>query len=56
MVVVEADNNPTLIGISSFTSGLGCNSNRSTIYIRITFYLRWIQEVTGIQIATDFVF
>lgn len=56
MTVVEADNIPTLIGISSFTSGLGCNSNRATIYLRITFYLRWIQEVTGIQIAPDFVF
>jgi len=56
LVVVEADNNPTLIGISAFTSGLGCNGSRSTIYIRISFYLRWIQEVTGIQIAQDFVF
>jgi len=56
LVIVEADNVPTLIGISSFTSGLGCNSNRATIYIRVTFYLRWIQSVTNIQIANDFVF
>jgi len=56
LVVTEADNQPTLIGISSFPSGLGCNSNRSTIYTRISFYLRWIQEVTGIQVASDFVF
>jgi len=56
MVVLEADGNPTLIGISAFTSGLGCNSIRSTIYIRISFYLRWIQSVTGITIPNDFVF
>lgn len=56
MVVVEADNNPTLVGISSFISGVGCNSNRSTVYLRISFYLRWIQQTTGIQVANDFVF
>lgn len=56
MVIVEADNTPTLIGISSFPSGLGCNGNRATIYTRISFYLRWIQEVTNINVLNDFGF
>lgn len=55
LVVVEADGSPTQIGVTSFITGLGCSS-RPAIFSRLNFYLRWIQQTTGINVANDFVF
>lgn len=55
MVIVEADNQPTLIGVTSFISGLGCGF-RPSVFIRVNFYLRWISQVTGIVIQPNFPF
>lgn len=55
LVVHEADGAPTLIGVTSFVTGLGC-SQRPAIFTRLNFYLRWIQQTASIPVAADFVF
>jgi len=56
LVITEADNVATLVGINSFVGGLGCDLSRPVIFNRVTFYQRWISQVTGIPIADNFVF
>jgi secreted trypsin-like serine protease len=39
------------IGVVSFVSSLGCTSGYPSGYVRVTSYLDWISDQTGIAIA-----
>lgn len=56
LTVIEADNIPTLIGVNSFISGLGCAPGRPAVFARLNFYLLWISRMTNIVISNEFVF
>ena len=38
------------VGIFSFTSSAGCTAGHPAGFTRITSYLRWIQNATGIDL------
>lgn len=44
MVVYEADGKPTLVGLTSFGVGLGCEVSWPNVFTRITSYLDWIES------------
>ena len=46
----ETENVYKQIGVTSFVSGLGCESGFPDGYTRVTEYLDWIAENTGIEI------
>lgn len=56
LTVVEADNIPTQIGVTTFISGLGCAPGRPAVFARLNFYLLWISRMTNIVISNEFVF
>ncbi|XP_065362438.1 serine protease 1-like [Calliphora vicina] len=39
----------TLVGVTSFVSSAGCQSGAPAGYVRVTSYLDWIQENTGLS-------
>jgi len=46
MIIKEADDEPTLVGVTSFSAG--CGWSFPMVYTRITSYLDWIITMTGI--------
>ncbi|XP_055610944.1 serine protease 1-like [Uranotaenia lowii] len=54
LTVADPDGGSTLIGIFSSLPLFGCNSGWPAIFTRITPYLQWISERTGIVISNDF--
>lgn len=47
-LVIEEDGEPVLIGATSFGFVLGCQSGWPGVFTRITGYLEWIHEKTGL--------
>lgn len=43
------DKHDVLIGISSFVSGRGCHLGYPSVFMRVTYYLDWIEKVTGLN-------
>ncbi|CAH0625596.1 unnamed protein product [Chrysodeixis includens] len=39
-----------LVGVASFVSANGCNTNMPSVFTRVQRYLDWISEVTGVPI------
>ncbi|KAJ8720331.1 hypothetical protein PYW07_012374 [Mythimna separata] len=39
-----------LVGVASFVSADGCNDDRPSVFTRVSRYLDWISEVTGVEI------
>ncbi|KAF4528990.1 hypothetical protein B566_EDAN015193 [Ephemera danica] len=50
LVFYELDDMPTAIGLFSFGSSAGCESNSPTAYTRITSYLAWLATNAGVVI------
>jgi hypothetical protein len=50
LVVIDPDNIPTQIGLTSFGIALGCEIGWPPAFTRITAFLPWIESVTGIPI------
>ncbi|KAM7348561.1 serine protease 1-like [Cochliomyia hominivorax] len=42
------ENSKILVGVSSFVSHLGCESGIPAGFVRVTTYLDWIRDITGI--------
>lgn len=40
----------TQVGIVSYGSDAGCTYGQPTVYTRVTSFLKWIQDNTGIQL------
>ncbi|XP_049792437.1 brachyurin-like [Schistocerca nitens] len=51
LVIYEADGSPTQIGIVSFGISLGCEIGWPPVFTRVTNYMEWISQNTGIAIA-----
>ncbi|XP_055378938.1 uncharacterized protein LOC129610397 [Condylostylus longicornis] len=51
-LTVEEDGKKILIGITSFGSVFGCEKGFPGVYTRITSYLDWISDITGIGYDT----
>jgi secreted trypsin-like serine protease len=49
-LVIENGNSYLQIGVVSFVSSLGCASGYPSGYVRVTSYLGWISDNTGITI------
>lgn len=41
------------IGLTSFGSGEGCHRGYPSVFTRVSYYLDWIAEVTGVETSTD---
>lgn len=41
------------VGLMSFGASTGCEKNVPVVLTRITSYMDWIREQTGLQFATD---
>ncbi|KAL9701984.1 hypothetical protein quinque_005425 [Culex quinquefasciatus] len=54
LTVSDPDGGTTQIGIFSFLSMLGCNSNWPAVFTRLTPYLQWIETNTDVVIRDDF--
>jgi len=50
MVVTDRDGQPTQVGIVSFGIALGCEFGFPGVFSRVTSYVDWISEKTGIPI------
>jgi hypothetical protein len=51
LTVTEADGLTTQIGVFSFNSILGCQSDRPSVYTRLTVYLDWIEQNSNVEIS-----
>jgi len=51
-LVYQWHNVSYLIGLTSFGSAMGCELGTPTVYTRITSYLEWIMDETGLE--TDY--
>jgi secreted trypsin-like serine protease len=49
-LVINNGNSYLQIGVVSFVSSLGCASGYPSGYVRVTSYLDWISDQTGIAI------
>lgn len=44
LVVYESDGRPTLVGITSFGIGFGCQVSWPPAFTRVSSYLDWIEQ------------
>uniref|UniRef100_A0A182JLM5 Uncharacterized protein n=1 Tax=Anopheles atroparvus TaxID=41427 RepID=A0A182JLM5_ANOAO len=54
LTIVDADGITTQIGVFSFNSILGCESDRAAVYTRMSSYLDWIGLNSDVVIRDDF--
>ncbi|RVE47905.1 hypothetical protein evm_007419 [Chilo suppressalis] len=54
LTVIDADGKPTLVGVTSFVSAMGCHADLPAGFCRGGYYHDWYQEVTGINFDWDF--
>ncbi|XP_058122978.1 collagenase-like [Anopheles ziemanni] len=54
LTIVDADGVTTQIGVFSFNSILGCESDRAAVYTRMSSYLDWIGQNSDVVIREDF--
>lgn len=54
LTVTDADGITTQIGMFSFNSVLGCESNRPAVYTRMSSYLTWIGDNSDVEIRDNF--
>jgi len=50
LTIVEADGEPTQVGIVSFGFSLGCELGWPAVYTRVTEYIDWISETANIPL------
>lgn len=46
--------NNSLIGVTNLNSPKGCENGAPNIFTKISFYVRWIQRVSGVQCQDEF--
>jgi secreted trypsin-like serine protease len=49
MVTFEKDRKYTLLGVTSY-GGDSCENNVPGVYVRLSYYLSWISEHTGLKL------
>ncbi|KAL1401459.1 hypothetical protein pipiens_001951 [Culex pipiens pipiens] len=54
LTITDADGITTQIGMFSFNSILGCESNRPAVYTRMSSYLNWIGDNSDVEIRDNF--
>ncbi|XP_058837330.1 collagenase-like [Topomyia yanbarensis] len=54
LTVVDVDGITTQIGVFSFNSVLGCQSNRPAVFSRMSSYLNWIGDNSDVVIRDNF--
>lgn len=54
LTIVDVDGITTQIGVFTFSSVLGCESNRPSVYTRMSSYLQWIGDNSDVQIREGF--
>jgi len=50
LIIIDSDNAPTQIGLTSFGIVFGCEVGWPPVFTRLTPFLNWIESVTGIPI------
>ncbi|KAG8235701.1 hypothetical protein J437_LFUL014045 [Ladona fulva] len=50
LYIQDKDGKPTQIGVVSFGSALGCEKGYHPVFTRVTSYLKWISQKTGIAL------
>jgi len=53
LAYVEKDGSYTQVGIGTFLAVIGCDSAYPAGFTRVTSYLSWISEKTGIAIVNE---
>ncbi|XP_001662701.2 collagenase [Aedes aegypti] len=54
LTIVDVDGITKQVGVFSFTSILGCESNRPSVYTRMSSYLQWIGDNSDVDIREGF--
>lgn len=50
LVIKEQDGTKTVIGLTSFGSSFGCEKGWPAVFTRVSSYLDWISQRTGVKI------